>query len=246
MICGPRASTSIASKTLSQSQTSAVPADEFYIGICRRADEFYIGICRRADESSSALIRCCGQGEIRTPISCETNLSGCRVTPETVCGRSEHYSFADPVIRSATSILMIVGRARLELAPLAGLAPKASAATNYATYPLHLSINARKQTGPGNILSRFALCMFRGNFATCPCPPARALPQLSARRRSPRPGHRLAASRTRSASLRRSSPVRIQSSLYALGVQSSCPPTRARTWDPLLKRQLLYQLSYGR
>jgi hypothetical protein len=24
-----------------------------------------------------------------------------------------------------------------------------------------------------------------------------------------------------------------------------CPPTRARTWDPLLKRQLLYQLSYG-
>jgi hypothetical protein len=26
----------------------------------------------------------------------------------------------------------------------------------------------------------------------------------------------------------------------------SCPPTRIRTWDRLLKRQLLYQLSYGR
>ena len=28
--------------------------------------------------------------------------------------------------------------------------------------------------------------------------------------------------------------------------QHLCPPTRDRTWDPLLKRQLLYQLSYGR
>jgi hypothetical protein len=30
------------------------------------------------------------------------------------------------------------------------------------------------------------------------------------------------------------------------GVLGRCAPTRARTWDPLLKRQLLYQLSYGR
>ena len=28
--------------------------------------------------------------------------------------------------------------------------------------------------------------------------------------------------------------------------KSFCPPTRDRTWDRLLKRQLLYQLSYGR
>jgi hypothetical protein len=28
-------------------------------------------------------------------------------------------------------------------------------------------------------------------------------------------------------------------------VQISCLPARIRTWDPLIKSQLLYQLSYG-
>ena len=112
---------------------------------------------------------------------------------------------------------MVVGRARLELA-ISFENTVLSRARIPIPPPTHdYRLYTRKQTGPQNILSRFALCMFRGTFAT-PALWTERLYQF---------GYSLPA---------------CLCSVFLL----SCPPTRNRTWDPLLKRQLLYQLSYGR
>src|SRR3989338_2277720 len=61
---------------------------------------------------------------------------------------------------------MVVGRARLELA-ISFENTVLSRARIPIPPPTHdYRLYTRKQTGPQNILSRFALCMFRGTFAT--------------------------------------------------------------------------------
>ncbi len=67
----------------------------------------------------------------------------------------------------------------------------------------------RRETGTGTVLPNPPKTKSTlSRRLVLPCSPGRILPRLSARRRSPRSGHRLAASSADSTSLRRSNPTR--------------------------------------